>query len=97
METLLKNKQGNPPVKDWNPRPPVHRTGALPPDQLALADQRQFEPAPALIDFRHQDIQYTQNDDTMAEHCKDQIPGIKLIQRDLIKSNKYIIYNRSPI
>ena len=51
METLLKNKQGIPPVKDSNPQPPVHRTGALPLDQQALADKRQFEPA--LSDFRH--------------------------------------------
>ena len=55
-------------MKDSNPRPPVHRIGALP---LALADKRQFEPA--LSDFRHRGIQYTQNDNTMAEHCKDQI------------------------
>ena len=45
METLLKNKQGIPPVKDLNPD--LLLSGQVPYQlgQLALADKRQFEPA----------------------------------------------------
>ena len=56
---LAENKQGIPLVKDSNPWFPALRSGTLPLDQLALADEWQFEPA--LKWFRHRGIQYTQS------------------------------------